>query len=310
MLVSLQATGGDDEEHTVYMDPSDSFDYTPVSFKLRPGERQVVTANFRKTDSGLASINITSEGYRDYHYNLDGGFTGKLKALTPQVMEARHDYPVTITVVNSQDAAMHLDADAEIHVQAVNGVFNVQENGNWVTQSKISMGVFAGSSSTQAFSVRPTSITGAPVVLTAQLTPWRNDVVSSEQRLELAVLPAWWYTLMLAILGGCVPPIYRFLTAISDSGTCDRITCYRGAVKLLTGAVSGVVAFLFAAWDIIGVKLDMSSARTFLILGFLFSYVGVDVLIKRVLGQVEPKEDRKDQEPPKSKSAEAGSGGD
>lgn len=33
--------------------------------------------------------------------------------------------------------------------------------------------------------------------------------------------------------------------------------------------------------DVIGAKLDTSSPRSFWILGFLFAYVGLDVLMKR-----------------------------
>lgn|SRR5947209_5091037 len=293
--ISVWLDAADDgKTHAVYMDPSDSFEYTPAEFALSAGKRQTVIAKLKKNESGLAQINITSDGFHDFSFNVDAGFTGKLKAVTAQNMESLKTYPVTFSVVNGQDAPVHLDANALIRVRAVNGLLQGAPDQPWVPALKIP--VLAGSTSSQAFLVKPSAITGEPVVLTASMYPWQNDVVISDQRLELAVMPAWWYTLALAILGGCIPPIYRFLTAWADTEPSEtgrkKIPWARGMVKLITGAVAGVVAYLFAAWDIIGVKLDMSSSRTFLILGFLFSYIGVDVLMKRVLGQTQGAKDQ------------------
>jgi len=55
----------------------------------------------------------------------------------------------------------------------------------------------------------------------------------------------------------------------------------RASCKLFAGAIAGAAAYLLADLDVIGVKLDTSSPRTFCILSFLFAYIGLDVLMNR-----------------------------
>jgi len=300
-----------DKVRQVHMDASDPFTYEPADFELQPGQQQVVHAALQQhLDSGLAEINISAEGYEPYLYVVDTGFSGKLKVQVPSELKSRGRYPVSVQVLDDKEQPQRLDSAASLHVSAINGVFITD-----TVSESIDVNLAAGSSSTQPWTVKPTSIAGEPMVLVMQLRPYNSDVSIAEQRADFPVLPAWWYTLGLAMLGGCVPPIYRFAAALADGGGMSRVICYRGGAKLLTGAVAGVVAFLFAAWDIIGVKLDQSSSRTFLILGFLFAYVGVDVLLKRVLGQTGSKDESSDDddhqpeakpEPPAAQAANAG----
>jgi len=46
--------------------------------------------------------------------------------------------------------------------------------------------------------------------------------------------------------------------------------------------LAGGLAFVLSDLNLIGIKIDTSSLRGFVILGFLFSYVGIDLILKTV----------------------------
>lgn len=48
----------------------------------------------------------------------------------------------------------------------------------------------------------------------------------------------------------------------------------------MTSILAGIIAWLFADFDILGIKLDPHVLRTYPLLGFLFSYIGIDVLLR------------------------------
>ncbi len=51
--------------------------------------------------------------------------------------------------------------------------------------------------------------------------------------------------------------------------------------KLWATLAAGVIAWLFTGFDLLGLKLDTNSLRTYAITGFLFCFLGVDVLLTK-----------------------------
>lgn len=49
----------------------------------------------------------------------------------------------------------------------------------------------------------------------------------------------------------------------------------------------GFIAWLFAPMDVLGIKLDPDILRTYLILGFALSFLGVDKVLGKALGKKE-----------------------
>jgi hypothetical protein len=50
----------------------------------------------------------------------------------------------------------------------------------------------------------------------------------------------------------------------------------------MPGALAGAIAYLLANYEVLGFKADTTQLRGFLILGFLFAYVGIDTILKIV----------------------------
>ena len=104
-----------------------------------------------------------------------------------------------------------------------------------------------------------------------------KQIVNNEY-LTVNVKPAWWLVLGLAMLGGIISTVYRISQALA-SDTPAKVLFRQSIFKIITGALSGAAAYLLADLDVIGVKLDTTSPRTFCILGFLFAYVGMDFFL-------------------------------
>ena len=82
------------------------------------------------------------------------------------------------------------------------------------------------------------------------------------------------------MLGGLLHTLYTF---VFDS---ERSYLRRGrlvASRVATGVLAGLLAYLLAAWNVLGIQVDTTSLRAYAIMGFLFSYVGVDALVKKIL---------------------------
>ncbi len=82
--------------------------------------------------------------------------------------------------------------------------------------------------------------------------------------------PANRVTCLLAIFGALLHSLFVVLQAKRGSD------CW---VTLTTSLFAGGIAWAFAGFDVLSLKLDPNVLQTYLILGFLFSYIGIDVIV-------------------------------
>jgi len=87
-----------------------------------------------------------------------------------------------------------------------------------------------------------------------------------------------WVAVTVGVLGGIVASVYRITVALSNNAP-EKGFVTRCIFRVTGGALAGAGAYLLADLDVIGVKLDTSSPRTFCILGFLVAYIGLDVIM-------------------------------
>jgi len=52
--------------------------------------------------------------------------------------------------------------------------------------------------------------------------------------------------------------------------------------RILPGALAGALAYFLVNMNILGIKIDTTALQGFLVLGFLFAYVGIDTILKLV----------------------------
>jgi hypothetical protein len=103
----------------------------------------------------------------------------------------------------------------------------------------------------------------------------------SQENFALVAQPAWWLPLVLAIAGGALHAVYKV-------SRLPRFTFWGAVAIFLASAVSGCVGYLVANFDLFGLKFDPSVLRTYPLIGFLFSYFGIEVLLSKTFSTSTP----------------------
>jgi len=265
------------QPRAVYMEQTDTMEYRPRVFKLKPGERKTVIAKVLKTTAGLAHIQIVCDGYEQFDDDMDAGFSGKLQAQADEsTFESGHAYGLNLNVVNPQNLSIPVDSPVLVSLRSTNADIRLSESDKWSTELKFTLD--RGATSSPLIRIKPTSRLGDPATLSAEVR--LKDLIIRNEHISLPVQPTWWLMLLFAILGGLVPAVYRAAIALAGSPATAGFFV-RSFFKTTAGALAGAGAYMLAGLDVIGVKLDTSSPRTFCILGFLFAYIGLDVLMDR-----------------------------
>jgi hypothetical protein len=95
--------------------------------------------------------------------------------------------------------------------------------------------------------------------------------VVTQANFSLQVVPVWWLPIALAMSGSLLYWIYSFARKPVVSSAIFP--------EIIAGIFGGLIAYLFAGYDLLGLKLDPNVLKTYPLLGFLFAYVGIDVLL-------------------------------
>ena len=53
------------------------------------------------------------------------------------------------------------------------------------------------------------------------------------------------------------------------------------ALHFAASIIGGIIAYLFAGYDLLGLKLDPNVLKTYPLLGFIFSYAGIEILLAK-----------------------------
>ena len=143
--------------------------------------------------------------------------------------------------------------------------------------------VSQGDRSTPALEIRPTPYDVDTGMLQATGFLTGNYVVLND-RTDFLIRPPWWLRLLMAIFGGVLLSTYQAAKQFGAGSISAGRTWVRG---LVGGIFAGAFAYLLADWDVIGIKIDTTRLRGFIVLGLLMSYVGVEPALARLLGRKE-----------------------
>jgi hypothetical protein len=85
------------------------------------------------------------------------------------------------------------------------------------------------------------------------------------------------------MLGALAYAVYKILTKLpNQKGSIPAFVATTVLPGLFSGALAGLLAYLLAQWNVLGIKVDTTEVQGFIILGFLFSYVGIDSIVKAI----------------------------
>jgi hypothetical protein len=261
----------------VFMDNNPKVKYEPSEFMLKVGERRQVRATIIATNCGLAVIGAHADNWHDLDITVNAGFSAKLKANLADPVESGDQKSFSISLIDKDSKPVQLDVEARLIIQASKILLRDQTNNRWVEKVEVKLPL--GTSST-AVDIRPNTWSSDTGMITAELRSYRDFPVHSES-FYLPILPPWYVPLLMAMLGGLLYSTTQILKKFSRrKATGFRFLLNKVLPGLLPGLVAGTIAYLLASWGILGIKVDTTSLKGFVILGFLFSYVGVDLVLR------------------------------
>jgi hypothetical protein len=267
----------------VYFEQTDRVTYDPRVFDLKTGERKTIKFQVNSSESGLTEIMAMADGWEDLAISLDAGFTAKLKPNNlPESIDGGTVQGFNLIFVDTHGDPVRLDAPVQLTVQSTKLLIRRKGEGGW--GNRVDINLPRGTGSTPVIAVKPEAWAKTEMgTLQASLTEETGTVLSDVTFPQIKVRPRWWLPLMLAILGGITFSLYQVsqeLPSLKSQG--------RGAIstvvvsRVMPGALAGAIAYLLANYEVLGFKADTTQLRGFLILGFLFAYVGIDTILKIV----------------------------
>lgn len=262
----------------VFLEQTDKMLYEPRVFTLRPGARRTVQARVLKSRSGLAEVVASANGWEDMFVSLDAGFAARLRANNlDRTMESGSTQSFTLDFVDGQGNATPLDAPVTVALQASKARIR-QRDKDWA--ERVAFEIRRGATSSPVIEIQPEAWSTDTGIVQAEVRINYDYLVLGQQRFEFTILPRWWLPLVMGILGGILHGLYQVSKEITAA---KRGVLRIGMAKLASSASAGALSYFLANWDILGIQVDTTSLRGFVVVGFLFAYVGVDLVVKSVL---------------------------
>jgi hypothetical protein len=254
----------------VFMDISERVTYKPDHLTLSAKVRQRAMVTVTKSPSGLAEVMVTSECCDDISMSVDAGFKGRLRWKTPSAVESREVQPTSIEIVDSQDRPLQLDAPMHLRLTSSNAEIRISD-GKWLDSLEFILR--DGDTATPTFYLRPTPLDASTGSI--QVSGFLNDKSYTvlKSNLNFDITPPWWLRLGMAALGGLLFSAYR---TFRRGGELSVRKVFK---PLSVGLLAGGFAYIIADWDVLGIKMDTTHLRAFVVLGLIVSYIGIEPLL-------------------------------
>jgi len=264
---------------TIYMEQTNSVTYDPPKFTIKLGERKTIEARILKSRAGLAEITATGDDWGPIEATVDAGFLPILKANLPDVIEGGSERAFDLSFVDSRAKLVPLDAPVKLSLHASNAKMRLASTEPWT--EAIDFQIERGASSTPPINIVFESYFRKAGLLTAAIK-MNEDYTILNDTFHLEILPRWWVALLMSILGGLLNWFYETTKHWLKAGGRTKHR-HKPLASFVVASISGVIGYFLASTNVVGIKLDTTSLRAFVIIGFLFSYVGVDLVLKRGL---------------------------
>jgi hypothetical protein len=276
----------------INMDQTQNILYRPNEFQLVPGRKQVVRVHPVKSVHGLVIIKASAEGYNDLEAVLNAGFS--VRAVAPKLQKPIERGSVRefcLEFVDNHGKPVSLELPVTFRVRAFRGQFKSSDT-QYVWRDRVGFEAETGCGSSVVLQLRPDvegSIWSTQEGIVQVEAYIGKSKVFYRDRIEFKVVPRQSLMIWMAILGGVLCSAFWIAKEGTKGHPGWKSFITSAALRIFYGAVAGFISYLFVDRDILGflgIKLDTSSPQGFIILGFLFSYIGVDTILKKFIGKV------------------------
>lgn len=260
------------EPVTIELESKHSISYSVKRFQLTGSQVQLVLATIKSNPrSGLEIIYAFGDNeYQSGWGVVDVGFDGRLKSNWSEPLTRDRPTTLSLAILDKEGKPIPFESDLELTLDSADGILNP---GGDQTPTKMTVPGF--SRSTPQFQIKPRSALGGNVHLSAVLTVPNYSHVLAQEQFVFAAQPAWWVPVLLAIFGGLLHATYKIVRMTLPT----RKALYTSIAIVATSCVAAFIGYLFADFDLLGLKLDPNVLRTYPIVGFLFSYFGIEGLL-------------------------------
>lgn len=244
--------------------------------EIQPREQKTLQVLPEPGPEAIAWIGAEANGYKSAWITVNVGFDGVLKFSSTGPLEYNNPTSLTLQVMHSDGKPFALRGDVDLVLQASGGyIYDPKKNSKNKWVEEMGLPFPRGSHKSSQFQVKPRYWRGGPVHLSATLSSGNNTL--QQEDINLDSVPAWWFLLALSIGGGLLHGVY----AVISAPHLRKRTVAAIATALFSSAIAGTLGFLLANHDILGLKLDPNVLRTYPLLGFLFSYLGLSLLLSK-----------------------------
>jgi hypothetical protein len=255
----------------------DDIEFSEKKVIIKPGQTKRILGTFKnQPPAGITYIDATADGYDDDPNLVMTEFTGHLQPNFQGFVP--YDSPATMTmvIVDQNGNPILLNDAAKLHISSTDAVILGAKD-----DTGLDLEIGPGSKSSPEFQIRPKSIAGGTVHVNAVLKLPDYPMILSGGDFAFSAEPVWWLPLLLAIAGGALHGFYKLfrLPAKNLKGLLSR----QSFVILVGSGIAGIIGYLFAHLDLLGLKLDPNVLRTYPLVGFLFSYIGFEALLPQQL---------------------------
>jgi hypothetical protein len=254
--------------------------YDQRSFLLKPGEVHKVTATVKKSNSGLAVIHAFAENWLPIDVSIYvGGVPLKLVAKVEQPVESYRRKPFLVGFTDDAGKPVKLEGDASLLLEGTNIRLCLDDSSD--CGAKVVLPLKKEVYESKTVQVKANSWSADSGMITMTLTTPSGFYNVSSGTFSVAIVPAWWILTIMGMLGGLIYSMIQFLRTSLQSRRkrSPAVWIKKVSLAVLVGIVPGALAYPLAAWNILGIKTDTTSLKGFFILGLLFAYVGMDVVL-------------------------------
>jgi hypothetical protein len=272
--VDLSLSPPSKSKEEITMDPTWGAKFSQTKVVLGPGERKSIKAAIGQSISGLVWIHAAAPGYDDSWIAVMVDFEGVLKLSSAPTLSYKAPTTLSVTISDKTGKPLRLPAAMQLRLTSRDGQLSSGDSG-W--KDTIDVDLLPGSQVSPQFQLRPMLIEGGSVHLAVSLLI--SDMVLAQDEFSVQSDPALWLPVILAIMGGLLHGLYKSFRLLEDPSTVKPYLKVLGI--LATSTLAGLIGYLFAHLDLLGLKLDPNLLRSYPLVGFLFSYFGFEVLIPK-----------------------------